>query len=136
MSQILNTTSHPPLRRRIPAHFAITAARVLGRLPPRRIRTILEALRHGAAPATYQQALAARTDIIATSVHCAGRHCLPRSLATTLLCRMRGVWPTWCTGVRTPPFTAHAWIEVAGQPVDEPTDTPSYQPILTVPPQR
>jgi hypothetical protein len=24
---------------------------------------------------------------------------------------MRGVWPTWCTGVRTPPFSAHAWVE-------------------------
>jgi len=135
MSQILDTTARPPLHRRIPAHVAITAARTLARLPPRRIRTILEALRRGATPATYEQALAARTDIVATSVRCAGRHCLPRSLATTLLCRLRGVWPTWCTGIRTPPFTAHAWIEVAGQPVGEPTDTPSYRPILTVPPR-
>jgi hypothetical protein len=134
MSQILDTSARPPLRRRIAAHIAITVARILARLSPRRIRTILSALRRGAAPATYEQALAARTDIVATSVRCAGRHCLPRSLATTVLCRMRGVWPTWCSGVRTSPFTAHAWVEVAGQPVGEPTDTLAYRRILTVPP--
>jgi hypothetical protein len=65
---------------------------------------------------------------------CAGRYCLQRSLAATLLCRMRGTWPTWCTGVRTPPFTAHAWIEADGHRVDEPEDTTTYRTILTVPP--
>lgn len=136
MSQILDTVARPPLRRRILAHFAITAARFIARLPPRRIRAILGALRRGATPATYEQALAARTDVVATSIRCAGKYCLLRSLATTLLCRMRGVWPTWCTGVRTPPFAAHSWVEVAGQPVGEPPDTASYRLILAVPARR
>jgi hypothetical protein len=136
MTQILDSAPRPPLRRRIPVHCAITAARLLARLSPRRIRAILEALRRGANAATYEQALAARADVVASSVHCAGKYCLPRALATTLLCRMRGVWPTWCTGVRTSPFAAHAWVEVASQPVGEPTETASYRPILTVPPSR
>jgi hypothetical protein len=72
--------------------------------------------------------------VVATSLHCAGRYCLPRSLAVTLLCRLRGSWPTWCTGVRTAPFAAHAWIAVDHQPVDEPADTSTYRPLLRVPP--
>jgi hypothetical protein len=136
MSQILDTGPRPPLPRRIPAHIAIGIARMLIRLSPRRIRAILTMLRRGAVPASYEQALAARADVVATSMRCAGRYCLHRSLATTLLCRMRGVWPTWCTGVRTTPFTAHAWIEVAGQAVGEPASTASYRIILSVPPRQ
>jgi hypothetical protein len=33
----------------------------------------------------------------------------------TLLCRLRGQWPTWCVGAwRIPPFGAHAWVEADG----------------------
>ncbi|WP_079249549.1 lasso peptide biosynthesis B2 protein [Streptomyces sp. IMTB 2501] len=67
------------------------------------------------------------------STLCSGRYCLQRSLATALLCRMRGSWPTWCSGVRTSPFAAHAWVEADGRPVGEPEDTASYQPMITVP---
>ncbi|MEV5887219.1 lasso peptide biosynthesis B2 protein [Streptomyces sp. NPDC052020] len=137
MSQILDTGGEqtPPLRRRIPALAAVLAALLLARLPPRRIRLVLTLLRRGAAPAAYDQALAARQDVTATSTLCAGRYCLQRSLATALLCRLRGIWPTWCTGVRTPPFTAHAWVEADGRPVGEPADTPTYRRIVTVPPR-
>ncbi|WP_372502979.1 lasso peptide biosynthesis B2 protein [Streptomyces rhizoryzae] len=69
----------------------------------------------------------------AVSTVCAGRYCLQRSLATALLCRLRGVWPTWCTGVRTPPFSAHAWVEAEGRQVGGPPGTASYRPVLTVP---
>ncbi|MFD0475475.1 lasso peptide biosynthesis B2 protein [Nonomuraea thailandensis] len=76
--------------------------------------------RRGAAPATAAQAKAARDAVIAVSLSCAGQGCLPRSIAAALLCRLRGTWPTWCTGVRVHPFAAHAWIEAGGRPVDEP----------------
>jgi hypothetical protein len=36
--------------------------------------------------------------------------------------------------VRTPPFTAHSWIEAAGQPVGELVSVGSYQPILSIGP--
>nr|WP_202035875.1 lasso peptide biosynthesis B2 protein [Streptomyces mexicanus] len=124
------------MRRRVPARIAVLAACLLARLPPRRIRLVLRLLRRGAAPATHAQALAARQDITATSTLCAGTYCLQRSLATTLLCRMRGNWPTWCTGVRTPPFTAHAWVEADGRPVGEPADITAYRTIISVRPPR
>ncbi|MFD7711040.1 lasso peptide biosynthesis B2 protein [Streptomyces sp. NPDC059786] len=135
MSQILNTAgTRPPLGRRLAVHAAVTAARLLARLPPRRIRTALHLARHGAAPADYVQALRARQDVTAVSTLCAGRYCLQRSLATALLCRIDGTWPTWCSGVRTPPFTAHAWVEADGQRVGEPQDTAAYRTMISVPP--
>ncbi|MFJ8648633.1 lasso peptide biosynthesis B2 protein [Streptomyces sp. NPDC093546] len=135
MSQVLDTPgSRPPLLSRAAAHVAVGAARVLAHLPPRRIVAVLRVVRRGAAPATHQQALRARRDVTGSSTLCAGRYCLQRSLATALLCRMRGTWPTWCSGVRTPPFAAHAWIAAEGQRVGEPADTASYRPLLTVPP--
>ncbi|MGH8932797.1 MAG: lasso peptide biosynthesis B2 protein [Egibacteraceae bacterium] len=122
------------LRHRPAALVAVGAARVLAQLPPRRIRGVLTVLRRGAMPATYQQTSAARDAVVAASVLCAGEGCLQRALATTLLCRLRGVWPTWCTGVRTAPFVAHAWVEVDGEPVDEPHPANYYRPIITIPP--
>ncbi|WP_221358957.1 lasso peptide biosynthesis B2 protein [Streptomyces beigongshangae] len=121
MSQILDTGRRPPLQRRILARTAVTAAC----LPARR----------GAEPASYDQALAARHDVTATSTLCSGRYCLQRALATAPLCWLRGVWPTWCTGVRTPPFAAHAWVEAEGRPVGEPQDTTTYHPMITVTPR-
>jgi hypothetical protein len=69
-------------------------------------------------------------------VLCGGRYCLQRSLATTLLCRMRGVWPTWCIGVHTAPFTAHAWVEAEGQPVGETHGPGYYCPLIIITPER
>jgi hypothetical protein len=132
--QVLPRPPRPPLSRYATARLAIAAARLLSHLPPRRITAVLRLLRHGAPPATYEQAAAARQDVVATSLRCAGRYCLPRSLAAVLLCRLRGSWPTWCTGVRTAPFAAHAWIAVDGRPVDEPADTSTYHALLHVPP--
>ena len=49
----------------------------------------------------------------------AGPKCLERSVATALLCRMRGSWPDWCAGVALEPFRAHAWVEAEGSVVGE-----------------
>jgi hypothetical protein len=125
-----------PRRQRATARLAVAAARLLILLPPRRIRQILLVLRRGGAPATAEQALAARTAVVTVSVRCAGQGCLQRSLAAVLLCRMRGVWPTWCTGVRAHPFRAHAWIEAAGRPVGESWPAGYYRPMMTVPGRR
>lgn len=124
-----------PVRQRPAALLAVGTARVLAHLPPRRIRAVLTLLRRHAALATYHQAKDAHEAILAVSVLCGGRYCLQRSLAITLLCRIRGVWPTWCTGVRTAPFVAHAWVEVDGQPVDESQDPGYYRPLIVIPPE-
>ncbi len=115
---------HPravPLRRRILTRLAVGVARLLATQSPRRIRTILSWLRRGAQLATFDQAKATRDSVVAVSLACAGREgCLPRSLATVLLCRLHGQWPTWCVGARRlPPFGAHAWVEAEGVPVGE-----------------
>ncbi|MEV5880942.1 lasso peptide biosynthesis B2 protein [Streptomyces sp. NPDC052101] len=122
-------------RHRVLAALCAAAARPLARARPHRIRTVLGLLRRGAAPASAEQAAAARHAVVTVSARCAAtRSCLHRSLATALLCRALGVWPTWCTGVRTDPFGAHAWVAVDGEPVGEPAHERGYTPIITVPP--
>jgi hypothetical protein len=135
MSQpmVVQRGSRLPLRQRPAALVAVGAARVLAHFPPRRIRAVLTLLRRRAAPATHQQVTEALDAVLAVSVLYGGRYCLQRSLATTLLCRIRGIWPTWCTGVRTAPFIAHAWVEAGGQPVGEPHGAGYYRPLIVVP---
>ncbi len=129
---------HPravPLRHRIPIRLAVGVARLLARQSPRRIRTVLSWLRRGARPATFEQAKATRDAVVAVSLACAGREgCLPRSLATVLLCRLRGQWPTWCVGARKlAPFGAHAWVEADGVPVGEDYPPDYFRTFFTVP---
>ncbi|MCC3768559.1 lasso peptide biosynthesis B2 protein [Streptomyces sp. UNOC14_S4] len=125
-----------PLRRRPPAMLAVGAGHLIGRLPPARIRRILTFCARGARPASYTEASRARRTVTAVSVRCAGQGCLPRSIATALLCRTHGSWPVWCAGVRSVPFQAHAWVEAEGRPVDEPLSTTQMRPIVVVPPGR
>jgi hypothetical protein len=124
------------LPRRIVTYLTVGAARLLATQSPRRIRTVLRWLRRGARPATFEQAKAARDAVVAVSLVCAVREgCVPRSLATVLLCRLRGHWPTWCVGVRRlPPFAAHAWVEADGVMVGEDEYPPDYfRTLFTVP---
>jgi hypothetical protein len=124
-----------PLPRRILTYLAVGAARLLATRSPRRIRTVLGRLRRGAVPATFEQAKAARDTVVAVSLHCAAREgCLARSLATVLLCRLRGQWPTWCVGARRlPPFAAHAWVEADGIMVGEDYPPDYFRILFTVP---
>jgi hypothetical protein len=123
------------LPRRILAYLTVVAARLLAAQSPRRIRTVLGWLRRGAKPATFEQAKAARDTVVAVSLTCAAREgCVPRSLATILLCRLHGRWPTWCVGARRlPPFAAHAWVEADGVMVDEEYPPDYFRTFFTVP---
>jgi hypothetical protein len=124
-----------PLPRRIVTYLVVGAARLLATRSPRRIRAVLGWLRRGARPATFEQAKAARDTVVAVSLHCAAREgCLARSLATVLLCRLRGQWPTWCVGAqRLPPFAAHAWVEANGIMVGEDYPPDYFRILFTVP---
>ncbi|MFE7612349.1 lasso peptide biosynthesis B2 protein [Streptomyces celluloflavus] len=117
--------------------MAVVLARLLARQSPHRIRQVLHVVRRGASPASVAEVRTARSAVITVSRRCAiERGCLQRSLATALLCRLRGRWPTWCTGVRTSPFfAAHAWVAVGGEPIDEPQGTDHYALTLIVPPE-
>ncbi len=127
-------------QRRLPAHrrvlplLAVGAARLLATLRPRRLRSVLELARRGALPATPAQAHAARQAVVAVSLRCAGQGCLQRSIAAALYCRAHGSWPTWCTGVRTNPFAAHAWIQVDDHPIGEPHPAGHYRTLIAIPP--
>ena len=125
-----------PFPRRIVTYLGVAAARLLATQSPRRIRIVLGWLRRGARPATFEQAKRTRDDVVAVSLHCAAREgCLARSLATVLLCRLRGRWPTWCVGARRlPPFAAHAWVEAGGVMVGEDEYPPDYfRTLFSVP---
>lgn len=121
----------PVLRRLLPL-AAVSAAHLIGRMPPGRIRRLLTLCARGARPARYDEALQARRTVVSVSLRCAGNGCLPRSIAVALLCRARGSWPTWHVGVRTVPFAAHSWVEADGRPVDEPHTTAHLRPLITV----
>ena len=132
---VLHQPGSVPLPRRVVAYAVIAAARLLATRSPRQIKTVLARLRRGAKPATYAEAKAARDTIIAVSLTCAAREgCLPRSLATVLLCRLHGSWPTWTVGARRlPPFAAHAWVEADGVMVDEGYPPDYFRPLFRVP---
>lgn len=123
-------------RGHLTARVAVGAARILAKRKPKEIKAVLAKLRVGARPATVAQAQHARDTVLTVSPRCCGsRACLTRSIASTLLCRARGVWPTWCVGVlAAPPFAAHAWIEVDGQMVDEALDGTYYRRMITIEP--
>lgn len=136
MSQVLAPTGpKPTLGQRVLGRAAVTVARGLAALPPKRIRQVLGVVRRGARSATHDEALRARTVVTSVSVRCAGRYCLDRSLATALVCRAAGTWPRWCAGVRTiPPFASHAWVEAEGRPVGEPETVAGYRAMVAVDP--
>ncbi|MFD9961395.1 lasso peptide biosynthesis B2 protein [Amycolatopsis sp. NPDC058986] len=125
-----------PLGRRSSARLAVVLAKLIAKLPPRRIKALLRVLRRGARPASYEQAKSARDAVLAVSLTCRGpQGCLPRSLAAAVLCRFGGTWPTWCAGVRMkPPFGAHAWIEAEDRLVDEGAPSGYFGRLLAVGP--
>ncbi|SDD36273.1 lasso peptide biosynthesis B2 protein [Actinokineospora iranica] len=120
------------LRRLVVPWLVVRVAVIVARWSPARIRRVLTRVSAGARPATVEQARWARERVVAASARCAGEGCLPRSIATALLCRLRGTWPTWCCGVRVQPFLAHAWVEVDGAPVDEPYPAGYHHALIRV----
>ena len=121
-----------PLRR-VAARCCAAAARPLTRLPPRRIRAVLRLLTRGSRPATAAEALRARQAVVTVSPRCAGATgCLQRSLAVVMLCRLQGRYADWCTGVRSQPFRAHAWVEADGVAVGEAGDMTLYRTVFSV----
>lgn len=118
------------------ARLAVLVAHVLRKQPPRRIQRVLRFLSKGAQPATYEAASQARDVVTRTSLRCTGPEgCLPRSIATAVLCRLQGSFPVWCVGVRvTPPFGAHAWVMADGRDVDEPYPAGYHRVLLRVDP--
>jgi hypothetical protein len=119
---------------RFSARWVVRAARIVVRLPPRRIEWSLKQLRRGSHPASFEDAERWRRQVVEVSPDAAGRFgCLTRSVATTLLSRRYGAWTTWCVGVRAElPFAAHAWVEAEGQLVGEAGDMDTFSRLIVV----
>ncbi|MFJ4183975.1 lasso peptide biosynthesis B2 protein [Kitasatospora sp. NPDC089509] len=132
----LQSRTRLPLHRRLLPLAAVAIARPLARLSPRHLSTVLGVLSTGARPVTAAGASDARGAVVAVSLRCAVHNCLQRSIATAVLCRFRGTWPTWQAGVRTTPFGAHAWVEAEGRIIDEPYPDGYFRPMVTVAPKR
>ncbi|WP_308108955.1 lasso peptide biosynthesis B2 protein [Streptomyces antimicrobicus] len=137
MTTALPRGAGPALHRRLWIRALVATARLLVLLRPHRLQQVLRYLSRGAAPASTAAARTARAEVLASSLAMNGpRNCLPRSVAVVLLCRSRGLWPTWCVGVRVaPPFTAHAWVEAEGELVGEPGRYDSWARLITVAPR-
>lgn len=61
--------------------------------------------------------------------------CLELSLTAVLTGALTGLRIDWCLGSAVDPQTFHAWIEVDGEPVTDPSDDPippTYRKVLTV----
>ncbi|MBP2323008.1 hypothetical protein JOF56_003393 [Kibdelosporangium banguiense] len=61
--------------------------------------------------------------------------CLELSLTAVLAGALSGLGIDWCLGTAVDPQTFHAWIEVEGEPVTDPSDDPippTYRKVLTV----
>jgi hypothetical protein len=78
------------------------------------------------APASERSA---RIDLVVRSVDracrviCRRSFCVQRTTALATLLRWQGIDAVMVFGVRRPPFQAHAWTEVDGVPIGEPTGT-------------
>jgi hypothetical protein len=64
----------------------------------------------------------ARVVITAAAFYPRRAMCLEQSLALFILLRRRGVDAQLKFGIQTLPFSAHAWVEVDGMPVNEKQD--------------
>lgn len=97
----------------------------------------MRSLARGARPATSDEVLLCYQAVVGTSARCAGRWCLQRSVAVSLLCRSRGTWPEWQSGACLMPFRAHAWVAVDGIPVGEdPALADYFRPMISAHPRR
>jgi len=121
-----------PWHGQVGPRLAVGLARLLVMLPPARLQRVLQVLSKGTVPAGYARAARAREAAVSVSARCAGLGCLQRSVATVLICRARGRWADWCTGFRTLPFAAHAWVEAGGVPVGEPGELGVFRTVLAV----
>lgn len=124
----------PSRRLSIEARLAVLAAHGLTRLPPGSLEKILRVVISRGDRPKLHEVEQFRDAVTSVSTVCAGHGCLPRSVATTIVARMNGFAVSWVTGIRDAPFAAHAWVEVAGRPVSEPSEVSVFTRVLSAVP--
>lgn len=129
-----------PWQWRLPAGVGLLitlACRHLGRRTRRFARMLALATlasRWAARPASLAQAEHATRAVRSVARVVPARvACLEESVAATLTLALNGYQAGWRHGVAADPIRFHAWIEVGGQPVDEPPSTSLCTPVLRIP---
>jgi hypothetical protein len=107
------------------APFAFLLALLLLRLPFRTAAAVVTRLKRSRPEASTADALAALSAARRASRWYPGRvACLELSLTAVLTAAFLGVRVDWCFGFTVDPYSFHAWVEVAGEPVTHPADEP------------
>lgn len=121
-------------RWRLTAPFAFLLALLLLRLPFRTSAALVTRLKRAKPEAGTADALAALSAARRASRWYPGRvACLELSLTAVLTAAFLGTRVDWCFGFTVDPYSFHAWIEVAGEPVTHPADEPvppTYRRVL------
>lgn len=102
--------------------FAVIVAYIaLRNLSLARICKILSVVKgHSSCEISLDEANIAWESVRQPSFFFSGRlACIELSLAFVLFALTKGFSTTWCVGVATEPFRAHAWIEIGGKPFRE-----------------
>lgn len=126
------------LLRAVPALSLTLAVR---HLPPRhrrfaRILAVIRAATRPTRPASRAEAaFAVRAVRLLARAVPARIACLEESTAAMLALAIAGRRAEWCQGAASDPVRLHAWVHVAGQPVEEPDSTGRYVPVISIPPE-
>jgi hypothetical protein len=127
-----------PRRHRAITSVAFAVALVLLRLPFRVQTNVVAGLKRRLTTrdATVSEAAARLASARFVTRHYPGRvACLELSLSAVLSAAFLRQRIDWCFGFATEPRALHSWIEVAGNPVSEPTDDPilpTYRRVFRV----
>lgn len=120
---------------RMLARPSVLLARLLVMLSPITLHRVLALITVGTGRPGAQEVLEWRNAVNGVSKRCAGNGCLQRSVAVTLLAAAHRRSPEWCTGFRTDPFAAHAWVELDGRPIGETEAITTYKRVMTMRPK-
>ncbi len=112
------------LHHRLAGLLGFVLAVVLLRFPLEHSVAFVEKLkRRTVRPATREEAEAFVAAVRRSAHWFPGRAaCLENSLAVALAALLTRRFVDWCIGARLMPYAAHAWIEVEGTPVGEPSE--------------
>ena len=115
--------------------ISVIIAVVLSKLPPMYIEKVLGYITKGSEKADECDVYKWINTIEHYSLICRGNGCLVRSLSVMVLGALNGSTPVWCTGVKTTPFSSHAWVEVDNKPIGELMPLDSYMKLMVVQPK-
>jgi Transglutaminase-like superfamily len=130
----------PLLRWLVRAALAITLTLAIRSIGPshrafaRMVAIAAAAARIGSAASRHDAEAALRAVRWAARYVPARMACLEESVATMITLAVSGHHGDWRQGVASDPVSMHAWIEVDGQPVDEPVATSRYTALIQFPP--